>query len=103
MADRFYKDIEVPDLPPEVTLDPPEPGFIGVYGRNGQLAYINAAGLEVLLGAAAGGGAAAGVPTVVAAGENYTVPEEQQAVFMKRIRLEDGARIKAFGILVEPR
>ena len=42
-----------------------------------------------------------GVPTV--ASEDFVINENQQAVFMKRIKLEDGARLKAYGILVEPR
>jgi hypothetical protein len=47
MADRFYKDIEVPD----VTTSPPAPdaGFVQIYGRGGKLAYRASTGPEVIL------------------------------------------------------
>ena len=53
MADRFYKDIEVPD----VTTSPPAPdaGFVQIYGRGGKLAYRASTGPEVILDLAAVG------------------------------------------------
>ena len=47
MADRFYKDIEIPDI--SVTLPAPDPGFVQIYGKNGKLAYQNSTGTETIL------------------------------------------------------
>lgn len=47
MADRFYKDIELPDLT-GVTPSAPDSGFIQVYGKGGKLAYQAADGIEVI-------------------------------------------------------
>lgn len=43
------------------------------------------------------------VPTLIKTNETFTIPENTQALFMKRIKLQDGARLKAFGVLVQPR
>ena len=48
MADRFYKDIELPDLT-GVTPPAPDSGFIQVYGKGGKLAYQAADGIEVIV------------------------------------------------------
>lgn len=49
MADRFYKDIEIPDLQGSSALPAPDAGFIQVFGRNGKLAYQSATLPEVVL------------------------------------------------------
>lgn len=49
MADRFYKDIELPDLT-GVTPSAPDSGFIQIYGKQGKLAYQAADGIEVIVG-----------------------------------------------------
>jgi hypothetical protein len=49
MADRFYKDIEVPDLQGSSALPAPDAGFIQVFGRKGKLAYQASTGSEVVL------------------------------------------------------
>lgn len=49
MSDRFYKDIEIPDLPLSVTLDAPEAGFLQLVGREGKLAVINSLNKETIL------------------------------------------------------
>lgn len=40
------------------------------------------------------------VPTYILPGETFTVPENTQALFRKRIKLGSGARLKLNGILV---
>lgn len=50
MADRFYKDIEIPDLAAGVTLEPPPVGHIQVYGREKQLAWTDSDGVEHVAG-----------------------------------------------------
>lgn len=47
MADRFYKDIELPDV--AINLPAPDAGFIQVYGKNGKLAYQNSTGAETVV------------------------------------------------------
>ena len=49
MADRFYKDIELPDVSASTTLATPDVGFIQIYGKGSKLAYKNSAGTEVVL------------------------------------------------------
>jgi len=70
MTDRFYKDIELPDV--SVSPSAPDSGFIQVYGKGGKLAYQNATGAETILERVVtpqisiDGGNAATVPTQVA-------------------------------------
>jgi len=47
VADRFYKDIELPDI--SVSPSAPDTGFVQIYGKNGKLAYQNATGTEVIV------------------------------------------------------
>lgn len=49
----------------------------------------------------ASGGGSSAVPTLVLGGDTFTVEENTQALFRKRIKLEDGGRVKLNGILVE--
>lgn len=53
MADRFYSDVEVP----EVSTDPgpAAPGFVRVYGRNGRLFVRGATSQEIDLAESGGG------------------------------------------------
>lgn len=53
MSDRFYRDIEIPDLTDEV-LEPPPAGFIQVFGRNNKLAYSDSNGVETVVGTGGG-------------------------------------------------
>lgn len=41
------------------------------------------------------------VPTLVLSTEAFEVPENTQALFIKRIKIEDGGRIKLSGLLIE--
>lgn len=50
MADRFYKDVELPDLQEGVSLQPPQSGFIQIYGRAKKLAFTDSDGAETVLG-----------------------------------------------------
>lgn len=45
MADRFYKDIEIPEKPSSPGT-PPTAGFVQLYGRNGRVYMLNSAGIE---------------------------------------------------------
>lgn len=47
MGDRFYNDVELPELPPG-TPATPAPGFMSVYARDGKLVTKNDAGQEVV-------------------------------------------------------
>ena len=49
MADRFFKDIEVPDLPTEIDIDSPDDGFVSIYGKDGKLAYLDNGGQEYVI------------------------------------------------------
>lgn len=49
MSDRFFNDIELPDLPSEISLQTPENGFIQIFGRIGKLALTNSQGIESIL------------------------------------------------------
>lgn len=49
MADRFYKDIEIPDLPLGVNLPNPEDGFIQLVGRQGKLSVKTSNGVEQVI------------------------------------------------------
>ena len=49
MADRFYKDIELPDLVDTSGLATPDNGFIQVYGKSGKLAYMDSTGVETVV------------------------------------------------------
>lgn len=49
MADRFYKDIELPDLVDTSGLAAPDNGFIQVYGKSGKLAYMDSTGVETVV------------------------------------------------------
>ena len=49
MADRFYNDIELPDLVDTSGLAAPDNGFIQVYGKGGKLAYMDSTGVETVV------------------------------------------------------
>ena len=49
MADRFYNDIELPDLVDSSGLAAPDNGFIQVYGKSGKLAYMDSTGVETVV------------------------------------------------------
>ena len=49
MADRFYNDIELPDLVDSSGLAAPDNGFIQVYGKGGKLAYMDSTGVETVV------------------------------------------------------
>lgn len=49
MADRFYNDIELPDLVDTSGLAAPDNGFIQVYGKSGKLAYMDSTGVETVV------------------------------------------------------
>lgn len=49
MADRFYNDIELPDLVDSSGLAAPGNGFIQVYGKSGKLAYMDSVGVETVV------------------------------------------------------
>lgn len=55
MADRFYNDIELPDLVDSSGLAAPGNGFIQVYGKSGKLAYMDSTGVETVVDMTAGG------------------------------------------------
>jgi hypothetical protein len=46
VADRFYKDIELPVVS---SVPTPDAGFVSLYGKGDKLAVKNSAGVEVLL------------------------------------------------------
>jgi len=45
MADRFYKDIELPEKPSSPGT-PPDAGFVQIYGRDGRIYMLNSSGIE---------------------------------------------------------
>lgn len=47
MPDRFYNDVELPELPPGTPATPAN-GFLSVYARDGKLVTKNDAGQEVV-------------------------------------------------------
>ena len=49
MADRFFKDIEVPSLPTDVNIENPSDGFISIFGKDGKLAYLDEDGQEYIV------------------------------------------------------
>ena len=51
MSDRFYKDIELPDLAVGVNPPTPDEGFIQLYGRNKTLVWKDSLGVEHVVGA----------------------------------------------------
>lgn len=71
MADRFYSDLEVPEI--STDPGPPDSGFVRVYARNGRLYVRNSANeIDLTIGGTGGdrnidGGAAASayLPTQV--------------------------------------
>lgn len=94
MSDRFYKDIELPDLPLSVAIPAPSTGFIQLVGREGKLSFTDAAGKETILGESG----AAAVPTLAAA--KFVVPANTQVLFAEEIDLND-QELELDGILVE--
>lgn len=48
MADRFYKDIELPELANSPL--PPDAGFVQLYGKDKKLAIMDSDGVETILG-----------------------------------------------------
>ena len=46
MADRFYKDIELPVVS---TVPSPDVGFVSIYGKNKKLAFKDSDGLETIV------------------------------------------------------
>lgn len=56
MADRFYRDIELPDFTSPKTVPAPDAGFIQLYGLDGKLIVHNSAGETLEVGT--GGGTA---------------------------------------------
>lgn len=57
-----------------------------------------------IFGAAGGGGSQSGqTPFKILEDETFTVQENKQVVFVKRIFIEDGGRLVVGGILVEGR
>lgn len=80
----------------------------GQPGRDGRKSVIVGSGSSSSGGGSTGGGTGGStvggfIPTRVKADQSFTIPEHTQAVFRKRIRLEAGARLKAYGILVQAR
>jgi len=45
MADRFYKDIELPEKSSSPGA-PPDAGVVQIYGRDGRIYMLNSAGVE---------------------------------------------------------
>lgn len=50
MGDRFYKDIEVPNLADSSAIGTDDPNFISVYAKNGKLASKDADNVETIYG-----------------------------------------------------
>lgn len=97
MADTFYQPIDIAETA-DNTLPPV--GFQRLQARpDGQVYIKNSQGVETPLGNTASSGGF--VPTLLGADETFELPENTQALFFKRIKLEDGARLKIFGILGE--
>lgn len=48
MSDRFLSDIELPDVPENIVMPFPDPGFVQVFGRNGALVWQNSEGKELV-------------------------------------------------------
>lgn len=67
MGDRFYNDVELPELPPDSPATP-APGFVALYGRAGRAYSKDSAGNEVLLG----GGNMAPASTAFVDGGSFT-------------------------------
>lgn len=44
MSDRFYKDIEIPEIPEGMELSPPSPGFVQLYGKSGKIVWQSSGG-----------------------------------------------------------
>lgn len=49
MADRFAREIDIPDVAVGVSVPLPPTGAISIYGRSGSLAVLDAAGVETVL------------------------------------------------------
>lgn len=49
MADRFGREIDIPDVGAGVSVPLPPTGAISLYGRSGKLAVLNTAGTETIL------------------------------------------------------
>lgn len=49
MADRFAREIDIPDVTSAVSVPVPPVGAISLYGRNGKLAVLEQNGTETIL------------------------------------------------------
>ena len=49
MADRFAREIDIPDVALGVVVPLPPVGAISLYGRSGKLAVFNSGGIETIL------------------------------------------------------
>lgn len=58
MADRFYRDIELPDFTSPKTVADPDAGFIQLYGLDGKLIVHNSDGVTLEVGSGGSGSTA---------------------------------------------
>lgn len=49
MTDRFFNDVEIPDLPSNASIPNPDSGFIQLVGKGGKLVVMNSQGTEVIV------------------------------------------------------